>query len=283
MPRREQENPLTAITGSPNAASLLNLIARFLAHEQVTDLASHPGVDCIIICASSVLHQACKLFTILQARPDLTKTLVLCGGIGHSTSLIYDAVANTTWCDRHADAVIGLPEARVLEKLLEEEFELDGRIGQDSRVLVEDKSTNCGENAAYSRRVLEAAGVPTPKTCIVIQDPTMARRTIASFEKTYADCANPPEFLSCPFLVPKLLPTDWASYEAVVYHDDVLDGDMLWEPERFIELVMGEIPRLRDDHAGYGPKGKGFITHVDIPEEVEDAWQRLRSATSITR
>jgi hypothetical protein len=39
---------------------------------------------------------------------------------------------------------------------------------------------------------------------------------------------------------------------------------------------MGEIPRLRDDKEGYGPRGKGFIVHVDIPDEVEEAWRRVK-------
>ena len=38
---------------------------------------------------------------------------------------------------------------------------------------------------------------------------------------------------------------------------------------------MGEIQRLRDDENGYGPRGKGFLGHVDIPDEVEAGWQRL--------
>ena len=29
---------------------------------------------------------------------------------------------------------------------------------------------------------------------------------------------------------------------------------------------MGEIPRLTDNAEGYGPNGKKFICHVDIPE-----------------
>jgi hypothetical protein len=42
---------------------------------------------------------------------------------------------------------------------------------------------------------------------------------------------------------------------------------------------MGEIPRLRDvAPSGYGPKGKGFIVHVDIPEAVENAYERLAAA-----
>lgn len=44
---------------------------------------------------------------------------------------------------------------------------------------------------------------------------------------------------------------------------------------------MGEIPRLRDDADGYGPNGRGFIAHVDIPPEVEAAFAELRSDFSV--
>lgn len=49
----------------------------------------------------------------------------------------------------------------------------------------------------------------------------------------------------------------------------------VWEVDRYLSLLLGEIPRLRDDGSGYGPKGKNFIDHVDIPSEVERAWARL--------
>ena len=49
----------------------------------------------------------------------------------------------------------------------------------------------------------------------------------------------------------------------------------LWQPEHYMSLLLSEIPRLRDDAQGYGPKGRGFIAHVDLPEEVGAAWQRL--------
>ena len=49
----------------------------------------------------------------------------------------------------------------------------------------------------------------------------------------------------------------------------------LWDIERLIELVLGEIPRLRDDENGYRPRGRDFITHVDLAVEVEMAWSRL--------
>ena len=45
----------------------------------------------------------------------------------------------------------------------------------------------------------------------------------------------------------------------------------------FLGLVAGEVPRLRDDAGGYGPKGRGFIASVDVPTEVERSWEVLRS------
>jgi hypothetical protein len=45
--------------------------------------------------------------------------------------------------------------------------------------------------------------------------------------------------------------------------------------ERFVSLVMGEIPRLRNDENGYGPNGRGYIVAVDIPPAVEAAYDRL--------
>ena len=49
----------------------------------------------------------------------------------------------------------------------------------------------------------------------------------------------------------------------------------MWDMERYISLLMGEIPRLSDDENGYGPKGKGFIAHIDIPPSVRNAFEEL--------
>ena len=50
----------------------------------------------------------------------------------------------------------------------------------------------------------------------------------------------------------------------------------MWPMGRYVELLLGEIPRLTDDAGGYGPRGKGFIAHVDIPAPVQAAYARLR-------
>ena len=49
----------------------------------------------------------------------------------------------------------------------------------------------------------------------------------------------------------------------------------MWDMERYISLLMGEIPKLSDDENGYGPKGKGFIAHIDIPSDVRNAFEEL--------
>jgi hypothetical protein len=46
---------------------------------------------------------------------------------------------------------------------------------------------------------------------------------------------------------------------------------------------MGEIPRLRDDKDGYGPQGRGFIAHVDVPGHIEAAWSRLQVVAKSSR
>lgn len=50
----------------------------------------------------------------------------------------------------------------------------------------------------------------------------------------------------------------------------------MWDMDRYVNLLMGEIPRLTDDAVGYGPKGKDFIAHVDILGEVRTAFEELR-------
>lgn len=50
----------------------------------------------------------------------------------------------------------------------------------------------------------------------------------------------------------------------------------LWPVGRYLALILGELPRLADNPQGYGPLGKGFIAHVDIPPHIAQAWQTLR-------
>ena len=50
----------------------------------------------------------------------------------------------------------------------------------------------------------------------------------------------------------------------------------MWDIDRYITLLMGEIARLTDDENGYGSKGAGYTAHIDIPEDVKNAFFVLK-------
>ncbi len=222
---------------------------------------------------------------------------MLCGGIGHSTPCLYEAIGKHPTYKALAPEIKAQPESRVLQMIAERWFGLE-IVDISSRnssiyhgtpglpfITVEDQSTNCGANAFNSRKVLKAHGIPHPRSIIVVQDPTMSRRTVASFEKVYADLGNAaPQVASWPTFVPQVSvlegghkgPTDSSLIDELEFSALGATGlrrDYLWSLRRFVDLVVGEIPRLRDNEAGYGPKGKGFVAHVDVPESVEKAWE----------
>lgn len=58
--------------------------------------------------------------------------------------------------------------------------------------------------------------------------------------------------------------------------DEALIGRHLARRDPIEQPVdLGEIRRRRDDAEGYGPRGKNFIDHVDIPAPVLAADERL--------
>jgi hypothetical protein len=65
----------------------------------------------------------------------------------------------------------------------------------------------------------------------------------------------------------------YASHQTMVTLTDGLltyrePPEGMWPVDRYVTLLMGEVPRLTDDASGYGPAGRGYIAHVDVPPEV---------------
>jgi hypothetical protein len=155
---------------SQDLSSDINTIATFLANNQIPSLSTCDPVDCIIICASSVLYQASYVFQTLQNQPSLARTLVLVGGIGHSTNLIYEAVARHPGYRKIKDDgdIVGLPESQVLERILNHSFNIPKPDHGGPQILIEDRSTHCGANAVETRKVLDKNGITGPLSCIVV-------------------------------------------------------------------------------------------------------------------
>ena len=49
----------------------------------------------------------------------------------------------------------------------------------------------------------------------------------------------------------------------------------MWPIDRYVTLLTREVPRLTDDANGYGPAGRGYIAHVEVPSEVRRAFTYL--------
>jgi uncharacterized SAM-binding protein YcdF (DUF218 family) len=211
----------------------LELIGTWLARRDPG--ADTEPADVLVLCGSAVLATVTVAADLWHR--GVVPAIVVTGGVGHSTDHLRTVVTEV--------ATTGRSEAAIIGDLLA----LRG-VPRDATRL-EEAATNCGENARLSLDLLGER----PGRVLVVQDPTMQRRTHASFEHH----AGPG--------------TEVRSWAPFVPTAAARAG--VWSAERFASLVLGEVRRLRDDAQGYGPRGAGFIGHVDVPPAVQAAADRL--------
>ena len=199
-----------------------------------------------ILCGGNVLAEAMK--------NQAAKKYVIVGGAGHTTEDLRQAMGREVPEIQTA----GRPEAEIFQAYLEYRY---GRKAD----LLERESTNCGNNITYLLKLLKSSRVPYQRI-ILTQDAAMQRRMDATLRKYAGE---------------EIAIINYAAYQAkVVERDSKLAFDReiwgMWPMERYLTLLMGEISRLSDTPEGYGPSGKGYIAHVEIPEEVETAFTQLK-------
>jgi uncharacterized SAM-binding protein YcdF (DUF218 family) len=216
----------------------LSLLGRYLARRDVDELTT--PVDLLVLMGSAVLESV--EVTADAFHRGVTERILISGGIGHSTRYLVEAVERR----RLEVDTAGRPESHIFRDLLMAE-------GVEAAAIeVEDKSTNCGENAEFSRRL-----IPTKSSLLLIQDPTMQRRTHASFERAFRDLPGT-ELISFAPLIP--------------------GAELPWPRERFVSLVLGEVRRLHDTPEGYGPCGLDHFDHINIPDDVLVAYRNVAAA-----
>jgi hypothetical protein len=262
-----------------------NVVAAYLAQNAERPIINDQcGKTAIVLVGSAMSPTMRAVFDYLSdidITPTSHITLVLCGGIGHSTPLLRDAICGA-YPDIKPNDVDGLPEARIFEKAMRIAWpKLCERIERgDIGYLVEEESTNCGANANLAVGLMISRGI-SPESLIIVQDPTMMRRTIASFEKAYNTLqpkSTPKQIIPWSTFTPHLsLNEEEVRWDISDFCDKNASMNELWTMDRFLGLITGEIARLNDDVDGYGPKGKGFIGHVDISEDVLESWKRLKA------
>lgn len=224
----------------------------FLTGECLQNTFHIPQADIMVLFGGSILAGGDVLADAMKNR--IAKKYIIVGGAGHTT----DALRKLMQPFLPGLDTSSACEAELFAAYIKYRYHLEPD-------LLECQSTNCGNNITYLLELLKKHHIPY-KSIILTQDATMQRRMDAGFRK---------------YVSPDTLLINYAAYHAKV----VADYDRLtfaspihgmWNMERYITLLMGEIPRLLDTENGYGPNGADYIAHVDIPKAVLDAFEALR-------
>lgn len=244
-----------------NLAESINVIGEFCGKRDIEELNtanllqkySIPQVDVMVLFGGSILAGGDVLAKAIE--DGIAKTYVIVGGIGHTTESLRQYVRREN-SDIETDHI---SEAEIFQGYLQKKYNCEADY-------LETQSTNCGNNITYLLNLLKEKGISC-KSMILSQDATMQRRMDAGMKK----------YASADMQI-----INYASYIAkVVSNGRKLDYAEpihgMWKIERYVNLLMGEIPRLTDDENGYGPKGKGYIAHVDIPENIKAAFDVLKA------
>lgn len=244
---------------SPETASAVNVLVAFCARRDVPEL-SRAGVtaaigdvaDAAVLFGGSVVGGVDVFADALRA--GVATCYLIVGGEGHTTAAVRAALRPRMSWSRELDTA---SEAALYDRYLRERHGLAAN-------LLEQRSTNCGSNVTHALSLLRERGLPHQRL-VLIQDGTMQQRMDAGF-RLHAS--------------PGTAILNYASHQTGVrvvggelVYDDPPDG--MWEVEHYVSLLLGEIPRLTDDANGYGPAGRGYVAHVDIPPAVREAHRYL--------
>lgn len=237
----------------PLVAERINTVAAFLGSRDVplltrqalADVGLAPA-DVLILVGGSPLAGADVFAGAIRDRVAAVSMIV--GGRGHTTPTLRSHVARELG-EPQDDA---LAEAQLLDSYIR------ARHGVHADLL-ETESTHTGANAANGLAVLRRAGVRHDRI-IVINDATMQRRVDAVFRR------QSPATTVVNFAAYRV---DVVAAEGQLAYAHPVRG--MWSMQHYISLLLGEVVRLRDDEQGYGPRSRGFIAHVDIPDAVLQA------------
>lgn len=241
-------------------AKNINLLGEFLGKRDMDELSREKlkekygldQVDVMVLFGGSILAGGDVLAQAIKDK--VAKKYIIVGGAGHTTETLRQQV-HREYPQIETD---NLTEAEIFQGYLK-------NVHDCAADELETQSTNCGNNITYLLELLRRKEIPF-KSIILTQDASMQNRMDAGLRKYAAE---------------DITIINYAAYAVEIRETDegldyVRKPHGMWTVERYVDLLMGEIPRLTDDLNGYGPKGKGYIAHVDIPKEVITAFEELK-------
>ncbi|MEO5908204.1 MAG: YdcF family protein [Ginsengibacter sp.] len=178
--------------------------------------------DCILALGSHDLRVADRTAELyLQGFAPL---VIMSGGLGNFTREI--------WSEKEADKFAAIA--------------IQKGVPADN-ILIENNSTNTGENILFTQRLLREKGLD-PQSFIVVQKPYMERRTYATFKKHWPG-------KSLTVTSPQISFEEYPTSEIPM--------------ERVIDIMVGDLQRIK-----FYPE-KGFQIYQEIPKEIWTAYERL--------
>lgn len=180
--------------------------------------------DCILVLGSHDLRVA-ERGAELYLR-GLAPIIIFSGGLGNFTKEIWDE----SEADKFTTIAMNMGVPR-------------------DAILIENKSTNTGENILFTQKLLKENGLD-PQSFIVVQKPYMERRSYATFKKHWPD--------------KKLAVTSPQISFEKYYNDEI-------PLEKVINIMVGDLQRIK-----IYPE-KGFQIFQEIPNEVWSAYEQLVS------
>lgn len=116
-----------------------------------------------------------------------------------------------------------------------------------NKILIENKSSNTGENIEFTKKLLSERGID-PQKIILVQKPYMERRSYATFKKVWTDKEV-------------IVTSPQINFEE--YPNEEISEDEV------INIMVGDLQRI-----GIYPE-KGFQISQEIPEDVLEAYEQL--------
>ena len=206
-------------------------------HKRIRDLASiiwnyhklnHPleKADAILVLCSHderVVERAVELYG-----EDWAPLVIFSGGLG--------AITRKLWTEPEAERFARLAIATGVPK---------------DKVIIENRSSNTGENILYTKQLLADMGLELQKF-IVVQKPYMERRSFATFRKW------------------------WPEKQVIVTSPQIGFDDYLanyansaLSPNEVVSIMVGDLQRIRVYPA------RGYQIEQDVPSEVIGAYDEL--------
>ena len=157
--------------------------------------------------------------------------LIFSGGLG--------AITKSLWSEAEADQFakiafgMGVPE---------------------EKILIENRSTNTGENIIFTKALLAQRGID-PEKFILVQKPYMERRSYATFKKMWPEKE----------VIVTSTQVSFAEYLEQYTNPELSSGDV-------VSIMVGDLQRLKAYPA------KGYQIQQEIPDDVWSAYEQLVEA-----